>query len=315
MKTYIMEGVATALSSICHNGGERNGISSLLRREKFIQPDGDYENIPLVSGNSIRGVLRDVGMYYMLQRLGYGIEEKDGSVIGLPLPAFDFLFSGGALTSTGTAQIDVSYIRKLKETIPLVGLFGGAVGNTIIPGKLKVGKMIPIAEETLHIIPEKFRIPEAKSVWDYCQLEMYVRKDDEKNDKLRGFIEGETRKLLDDPDKRAGVRKSGPQQMMYYTETIAAGTKFFWKIALEDVTDVEFEAFLTTLLYWSKFATVGGKSATGLGEIAIKMDKWIEIDSRAHIDGHEIDMPIGKKYEKHLADKKAEIIGFLNGIK
>lgn len=315
MKTYIMEGVVTALSSITHNGGEKNGITSLLRREKFILLDGDFEDIPLISGNSIRGQLRDIGMYYMLQRLGYGIEEKDGSVSGLPLAAFDFLFSGGALTSKGNAPLDIEYFRRMREIIPLVGLFGGAIGNSIMPGKIKVGKMIPIAEETLHIIPEKFRFKENKSVWQYCQLEMYVRKDDEKNEKLRGMIEGETRKMLADPDKRGEVRKSGPQQMMYYIETIAAGTKFYWKIILEDVTDVEFEAFLTTILQWSKFATVGGKSGTGLGEIAIKMDKWIEIDSRAHIDGHEIDVPIGQKYENHLKNRKAEIVGFLNEIK
>ena len=315
MKTYIMEGIVTALSSITHNGGEKNGITALLRREKFILPNGDYEDIPLISGNSIRGQLRDVGMYYMLSRLGYGIEEKDGTVKGLPLPAFDFLFSGGALTSKGSAPLDIDYFRKMRELVPLVGLFGGAVGNCIMPGKLKVGKMIPIAIETLHIIPEKFRMKEIKSVWDYCQLEMYVRKDDEKNEYLRRMIDGQTRKLLADPTKRGEVRRSGPQQMMYYIETIAAGTKFYWKIALEDVTDIEFEAFLTTILQYSKFATVGGKSGTGLGEIAIKMDKWIEIDSRAHLEGKEIDVPLGQKYERHLIGRKDEIVQMLNEIK
>jgi hypothetical protein len=309
-----MEGMVTALSSITHNGGEKNGITALLRREKFILPNGDYEDVPLISGNSIRGNLRDIGMYYMLSRLGYGIEEKDGSVIGLPLPAFDFLFSGGALTSKGNAPLDIEYFRRMREMIPLVGLFGGAIGNTIMPGKIKIGKMIPIAEETLHIVPEKFRFKETKSVWDYCQLEMYVRKDDEKNENLRGMIEGETRKLLADPEKRKEVRKSGPQQMMYYIETIAAGTKFFWKIVLEDVTNVEFEAFLTTILQYSKFAMVGGKSGVGLGEISIKMDKWIEIDSRVHTQGREIDVPLGQKYENHLKNQKAEIVKMLSEI-
>ena len=35
MRSYIMEGVVTALSSITHNGGERNGTVTQLRREKI----------------------------------------------------------------------------------------------------------------------------------------------------------------------------------------------------------------------------------------------------------------------------------------
>ena len=55
MKTIILEGVATALSSISHNGGERNGTTVQLRRENFVQPKGNVVKIPVVSGNSIKG--------------------------------------------------------------------------------------------------------------------------------------------------------------------------------------------------------------------------------------------------------------------
>ncbi len=315
MKTYIMEGIVTALSSISHNGGEQNGITTQLRREKFVQPDGDVEDVPVISGNSIRGALRDIGMYHMLQRLGYGVDMESGSVGGLTLPAFYFLFSGGALTSNGESALNVDYFRRMKETIPLIGLFGGAIGNSIMPGKIKIGKMIPICEETLHLMPEKLKPEFVKSIWDYCQLEMYTRKDDEKNENLRKMIDGETRKLLEQPGAKASITKAGPQQMMYYLETLSAGTKFYWKIVLEDVTDVEFEAFLTTIIQFSKFPRVGGKSGVGFGEIAIKMDKWIEIDSRAHLEGKEVDFVIGQKYENHLKEKANEIKNFLAEIK
>jgi len=315
MKTYIMEGIVTALSSISHNGGEQNGITTQLRREKFVQTDGSVEDVPVISGNSIRGTLRDIGMFYMLQKLGYGIDIGNGKVEGLTLPAFYFLFSGGALVSTGDATLNIGYFRKMKETIPLIGLFGGAIGNSIMPGKMKIGKMIPICDETLHLIPDKFKPGSINSIWDYCQLEMYTRKDDEKNENLRKMIDGETRKLLQEPGKKSSITQAGPQQMMYYVETLSAGTNFFWKIVLEDVTDIEFEAFLTTILQFSKFAKVGGKSNVGLGEIAIKMDKWIEIDSRAHLEGKEIDFAIGQKYENHLKDKSEEIKNFLADIK
>jgi len=193
MKTYIMEGVVTALTSICHNGGERNGITTQLRREKFVQPTGKVETVPVVSGNSIRGILRDKGMLYMLQKLGYGITD-DNKVVGLPLTAFYFLFSGGSLVSTGDGKLDIEYFRKMKAAIPLVGLFGGAAGNSILPGKLKIGKLIPICSETKHLIPERFLPEVTESIWEYCQTEMYTRRDDEKNDIVRGMLESVQKK-------------------------------------------------------------------------------------------------------------------------
>jgi CRISPR type IV-associated protein Csf2 len=156
MRTILWEGTVTALSSIAHSGGQTFGISTKLRREKFVQPDGRVEEIPVISGNSLRGLLRDRGMLHMCKALGYGVREETGEVMGLSLPAFHFLFSGGALTSQGDKTIDIGYARRLRELIPLVGVFGGAVGNVILPGKLKVGKLIPICAETAHVLPERF---------------------------------------------------------------------------------------------------------------------------------------------------------------
>lgn len=306
MKTYLFEGLVTALSSISHNGGEQNSTISQLRREKIVQPDGTVEDIPVISGNAIRGVLRDVGMAHMLRMLGYGIQENEGGK-KLSLPAFYFLFSGGSLTSTGSTSLDIEYFRRLRRLIPLIGVFGGAIGNTIMPGKLKLGKLIPICLETIHILPEKFRV-ECSSVWEYCQQEMYTRKDDEKNDLVRGVIEGETLKLLGSGEiSKKEITSSGPQQMKYYVETFSAGTRFYWKIVLEDVTDLEFEAFLVTLIEFSKFAKVGGKSNIGLGEIAVKFDRWVEIDSRAYIEERELGFKLGEMYLEHLRKNKNEI--------
>lgn len=315
MRTYVFEGVVSALTSISHNGGERNGITTQLRREKFVQPSGRVEKVPVISGNSIRGILRDRGMFYMLQQLGYGVNEN-GTVAGLSLNAFYFLFSGGALTSTGSGDLDISSYRKMKDLIPLIGLFGGAAGNAIMPGKLKIGKLIPICDETKHLIPERFIPEHVDSIWEYCQTEMYTRRDDEKNDKLRVMLPaGELKQIKGESDIPVeAVDKKKPQQMMYHTETLSAGTQFFWKIIAEDVTDVEFEALICTLLEFSKAPYIGGKSAVGHGEIAIKMDRWIEIDSRVNLQGTEVDVTLGKKYESHLKENKKAIGDMLSAM-
>lgn len=318
MRTLTFQGVVTALSSITHNGGESFGISAKLRREKFVQPDGSVEEVPVVSGNSLRGTLRDRGMLHMCRALGFGVREDTGEVVGLSLPAFYFLFTGGSLTSTGSERLDIDKAREIRSLIPLVGVFGGAVGNMILPGKLRCGKLLPIAAETAHLLPEEYRPERPESVWEYTQEEMYTRKDDEKNEHLRRMIGGTSRLLLDDPNTRrtalAEAQGESKQQMMYYVETLAAGTQFYWRLQLDDVTDVEFEAFLTCLVEFSRHPFIGGKSAVGMGEVAVKFDQWVEIDSRIATGGSAVDRPIGSAYDSHLKQRGGAIRSLLEAM-
>jgi CRISPR type IV-associated protein Csf2 len=318
MKNFEHQGVMTALSSISHNGGQSFGINSKLRREKFVQPDGSIEEIPVLSGNGLRGMLRDRGMLHMCRALGYGVQDDSGAVSGLSLGAFHFLFSGGSLSGNGNG-IDEDLCRRLRELIPLASVFGAAIPGSgrIMNGKLKMGKGIPICKETLHLLPERFRDEKALSIHDYTQEEMYTRKDDERSEKLRGVIEGKTLALLDAAREEKAKKLAEPredtgshQQMMYYVETFAAGTRFYWRITLEDVTELEYDAFWTAMLEFSKMPYVGGKSNVGLGEVSINFDPPLEIDSRVS-EQREIGAPTGTKYLKHLADKASEIRNYL----
>src|SRR3990172_4146235 len=207
MQTLVFEGTMTALTSISHIG-DSHGVNSKLRREKVIQPNGSVEEIPIISGNALRGILRDRGMLHMLKLLGYGVNDETGEVKGLSLSAFYFLFSGGALTKDlGNRGLDVDEARRWRGLIPLVAVFGGAMGNQIMPGKAKIGKAIPICTETAHIIPERY-LGGVDSVWELCQEEAYTRRDDEKNDNLRQLITPEVRGLLE-MDASAKRAKSG----------------------------------------------------------------------------------------------------------
>lgn len=306
----------TALSSISHIG-ETHGINAKLRREKIVQPDGSVEEVPVISGNGIRGILRDRGMEHMLQCLGYGNGH------GLGLAAFYFLFSGGALTKSSRG-LDIDEARRWRGLIPLVAVFGGAMGNQIMPGKLKVGKAIPICTETVHLIPERFVGDGVQSVWDLCQEEAYTRRDDEKNENLRQLIAPDVRKLLEASamDKRKKSKAGGDvveatgqkQQMRYFVETLAAGTRFYWEIVLDDVTDLEFEALCVTLAQFSKLPYIGGKSGVGHGKVSVMFDKWMEIDPRAAPTGTEIDVTLGTRYMQHLEQNAAEIRELLDGL-
>ena len=305
MKTYLLSGTMTALTSVSHIG-ETQGITSMLRREKIVQPDGSSEEVPIISGNSIRGILRDKGMMYMLRRLGYGVNEETNEVDGLSLAAFYFLFSGGALTKSGRG-IDVDEGRRWRETIPLVAVFGGAMGNQTMPGKLKVGKLIPVCAETRHLLPERYQKQATASVWEMCQREAYTRRDDEKNENMRYLIAPQDRLLLQSEwsgEKKAPDHK---QQMRFFVETLCAGTMFFWEVAMDDATDLEFEAFLSCIVQWGRAPYIGGKSSVGHGKMQLHLDDWLTIDPRLAPNGKELDAVLGNKYAEHLETKRDEI--------
>jgi CRISPR type IV-associated protein Csf2 len=323
MKTYIFEGVMTCLTSVSHIG-ESYGVSARLRREKIVTPAG-VEEIPIISGNSLRGILRDRGMLHMLRTLGYGVDEESGEVRGLSLSAFYFLFSGGALTKVPGKGIDIDEARRWRELIPLVALFGGAMGNQIMPGKVKVGKGIPICEETIHLLPVRFSGGNrSRSIWEMVQEEAYTRRDDEKNENLRQLIAPDVRGVLEDK-ARVERAKSGTkadvagdtgqkQQMRFYTETLAAGTELFWDVTLDDVTPIEFDAFAVTLAEFSRFPYIGGKSGVGHGKVSIKFDNWIEVDPRIAPAGQAVDTPLGSHYMQHLTGRADEIRRLINGL-
>lgn len=323
-KTIEWSGVVTALSSVFHGGGQSIGVNAKLRREKFVQPDGTVEDVPVISGNGLRGLLRDRGMFHMCRALGYGVNEDTGEVRGLPLSAFYFLFSGGALAKGGGANsgIDIDRARELRALIPLVGVFGGAMGNQIMPGKLKVDKMIPICAETRHLLPAPWTDSPVPSIWEYLQEEMYTRKDDEKHEHLRVLIDAGQRLLLESAasaKRNAAVQPvvqddtGQKQQMMYYVETFAAGTPFYWSLVLDDATDVEFDAFATALGEFARMPFIGAKSNVGLGRVQVRFDRWHTVDARV-ATGEGIDTPMGRRYRAHLEQHGDVIRDLLAGM-
>jgi hypothetical protein len=262
MRTYVIEGICTALSSISHNGGERNGTIVQLRREKFVQDNGSVTEIPVISGNSVRGKLRDLAAIDILTR-------PDGTKIQVDADTFNLLFSGGSLESVGNKHLDIEKVRKLRKDIPVLSVLGCSIGNVILPGKVDIGKMIPICKETLAYIPEKYHGKNIKTIWEYCQVEMNTRRDDTKDENKREFIkEG----FLTD-DLKGG-------QMMYHTETLVSGTKFYWKICLRDTTDKETGAFLSLIQQWAKQSSqVGGNGRVGHGKLKLDLQETYVVDS------------------------------------
>ena len=280
--------IVTALSSISHIG-DVSGTVSPFRREKIVMADGTVEEVPVYSGNATRGLLRDHGAMFLLEGSGHsGDGDKygwlssmysDDAVVPampptrLPLKRFYQLFSGGALDKKEKSKkgqsvpLDLGTARRLRELVPFLAVWGAAVGNQMLPGLLKCGKLIPIAIETEHLLPpdvvEKATggTWELQSVHDLMSIEAYTRTDDAKNERLREY-------LVDAPvdDDKA------PQQMRYEVETLAAGTKFWWMSTLEMATELERAAWESAILRWGQNPIIGGMGRVGHGLVRVEGD-------------------------------------------
>ena len=298
MKTKILKKIDAIVqlhSSVSHIGGT-SSIESEFRREKLINPEGRVIHAPVISGNSIRGKLRDLGCEWLLRRLKLSKP--------LSLSAFYTLFSGGSLSKSGSGLLKLGEHKALREELPILSLFGTAIGNYMLPGRLRIGKMIPITQETQHLMPPLhthkafatfYNTP--PSLYDIMSSESFTRFDDAKKPQYGDLYSP------DDNDKFK------PQQMRYILETMAPGTQLWWRIILEYATELEELALVSAFSEWGKHPTIGGKSATGHGLVTVQFDNGWKIG----LDDKEgCLLPSLSPYYKYIAERRDDILGRLN---
>lgn len=280
MKSYRWEGTATALSSISH-GGEVLGTVTYLRREAFLTPQG-RRDIPVVSGNAVRGVLRDTGARLLWAALG---EPK------MPVAVMHALWAGGALVKAKGQPLTGQRLADLRAMVAHLGVFGAAGGGRIIDGALTVGKLVPLCAQTAHLLPEHLREPDGGAglpdIHDLLQIERYSRLPDA--DRASDVLAD----LPDDVDLDEGL-------MRYGTETFIAGTRFQSMFALCNVTDDEFGFFTDVLGAWLPNATVGGKTGRGHGRMMFDLS-------------HPVSSAIGE-WETFAGRTPAEVLAALNWL-
>lgn len=151
----------------------------------------------------------------------------------------------------------------MRELFPALSLFGGSIGQQILPGKIKVGCLYPVAAETQRVLPEFMRKPEAPG-WRFLTFERsFVRADDLKNLALARFTQTPA-------EQENSKKKKNAYQMRYTIELMAAGTELYQRIDLCDVTDLELGAFVSGLEELAKRPYLGGRSGSGCGLVRIE---------------------------------------------
>jgi hypothetical protein len=299
MPIHKVQALMTLQSSVSHIG-ESTGTEAVFHRTKLVASDGNIRSIPTITGNGIRGLLRDHAAAYLLDAL----ELPDQTV---SLSAFYTLFSGGSLSKgSGTGSVDLGAARRLREALPMISVWGAAVGSTIMAGKLNVGMVLPIAKETTHLIDLHPALvgDDLPSVYDLMQSESYTRKDDGKDVLLDKYHAVEAR------DKDAA-----PQQMRYQVETMVAGTRcHWWYVLSHGVTPIEIGAFASALKRWGEHPKIGGKGAVGHGVVETVLylpdGQTAEVIS-PHMGVYAPELAL---YDQHIRDNRETILEVLNAL-
>lgn len=224
----------TALTPISHNGDETLSNTVPFRRQSILF-ENEVEEVPVITGNSTRGILRRIGAKHLLESIG--ITEKECNV-----NLYHKLFTGGSLNSS-EEHIQALYRKEIREKIQFLSIFGSALDTFILKGKLIIGFMYPVCKQT-----EKYTdIKSEDDVYKFISTEFYTRKDDyeENKDEI--------------------IEKS--EQMIYEGEVLIAGTKLNQKIILDTKHYKEIGCFMKILQLFKEKPYIGGISRAGHGKL------------------------------------------------
>lgn len=213
----------------------------------------DSGRVPVITGNSVRGQLRDSMALHLL-----GAMSED-SLLGVKVSkdTFNILFSGGNIN--GTMKDDVEKAKRIRKHFPLVSLMGGGLGDMIMAGKLICSFAYPVCAETASITGIESGIS-----WHNLIDEMeFTRTDDGKNDQLFLYME----------DAAEEKTAKASTQMRYSVQYMAAGTELVQDfIFLDGVTNLEKGAFYAGMMQWFKVPRLGGMAAKGFGLFDADLD-------------------------------------------
>lgn len=262
-----LQGTFRLLSPLSHIG-ESISATSYLVQEPVIQPGGGVEQIFVYSGNAWRGQLRDLAAEYMLDALGRP---------RLPLDTFHMLFAGGRIG--GEQSTNIEQARRMRRAIPLMAVWGGGVGNQILPGKLRVRNAYPLVEEALPVLPRQHH--EAASRTRYADVtfeKSFSRMDDSRDARVAdarllaapvAVSQGALMAPADAPPGKV-AKEPPPEQMRMTVELVAAGTVLATAIDVLDCSEVELGCLVSALHRFARSPHIGGQANRGHGLVELE---------------------------------------------
>lgn len=233
--------------------------------------------LPVITGNSVRGILRDKLAANLLTVLGTPVDKE----------TFNVLFSGGNIS--GSTKNDVERAKLVRQHFPMISLLGGGLGTMIMSGNLVSGFVYPVCRESEFLTG----IASDVSWHDLIDDIEFTRMDDTKEDK-------NVNQITDiDEEKKA----KASTQMRFSVQYLSAGTEMVQRLVLLDsASEIEEGALLTALLKWFNLPVLGGMKAKGFGTFFASVnDGIITVDSNgAHVSDYAMQKII--EYNQFLND-------------
>lgn len=211
--------------------------------------------LPIITGNSVRGILRDNGAKILLDTVDAKVSKE----------VFNILFSGGNLN--GTIKNDIEKAKSVRKNIPFISMFGGGLGDMIMSGKMMVGNLYPLTTETYEMLGEEYTDISWKNLIDEIE---FTRNDDGKEDTLTDY--------MTDPTEEKKAKAS--TQMRFSVQYMAQGTEFVQDIYIMDnATNLEKGALYSAFSEWFKTPKIGGMSAKGFGIFDAVSDIGLNVEN------------------------------------
>lgn len=235
-----------------------------------------YGEIPVITGNAVRGTLRDFGAKKILDTYNKRVDKE----------TFNVLFSGGNIS--GATKNDVARAKQVRAHFPLVSLMGGGLGSMLMAGTMLSGFLYPVCTETVPLTKI-----ESKVSWHELVDEIeFTRMDDTKDDAKEHYLE----------DVNEDHKAKASTQMRYSVQYIAAGTQFVQEIVLLDsATELEESVLYSSLFEWFKIHTIGGMRAKGFGFFDAHSDEIQVVDG--HVTMSDRVSTLIKSYDEFLSSE------------
>ena len=149
---YDVEIDAVLTAPMSHGSDAKSGNATIFRRQQVLTDKGVAE-LPFFAGNALRGALRDILADHFLLEMGIA-PRRDRP--GLALWFFHTLYAGGSLEENAKSTkaladkfgkangaVNAGGIKEFRDMLPGLSLLGCALGNRILPGRVKVADMRP----------------------------------------------------------------------------------------------------------------------------------------------------------------------------
>lgn len=306
VKTIEVFGTATALSSLVH--GEimaenyEKGNTTTFRRESMIgrfETDRDWKesvlNVPVISGNAVRGV----GRRLLFDHTFAVLDVQIGELFSSPKIARQVQNSlrAGGVISKGTSVEDVApdqYFRLLNE-VAFIDMLGMVFQGHHFEGAAKIGGLVPYINEIKHLYQYSFseeycqqianRSIDFESLCNGMKTTRYMKKKE-----IGGIAEdGDVEK-----DKEA---------MIYGIEYLPAGTVLATDGRITSKNDCTILAFLSLYALLIEKSIIGGMSSKGHGFVHFELF-YRENEEVKAFDTAEI----LKQYDTYLLNSKEQMI-------